>query len=328
MRIGWPGAVAAIALTTAPCRLPSPLALGIFPDDVSGRPQGGSNPLSAGGLFPGDDTSGEAAQQPASLGPQDLVGFWTIFDDLATEDTMNQVAKGGSAKMSLFSAPLILRADGQTSRGSDFPGGEWSLSSEVGSDGVTRRRLSIILRSRLLRQEWRYEGLLFALELDSGMPGSFEELSAGASGAQPPSPPPPLSPPSAPQVRVVGQSNRWDMSDPNAPKVLGKPSSFSMVKKEVDRVKLTPTIKPLALPVDPEDVRVQSELNRLRDRSEEEDIQRAIDDVRRIKAEHGENWRDADELKEGVDYWKLGDDMGDELGNGAGGRPEGEELGP
>lgn len=304
MRVaGWPCAAAAIALTTLPCRrLAPPLALGIFPDDVTGRPDGGSNPLSAGGIFP----DGMESEQPSALSPEDLVGFWTIFDDLATEDTMNQVAKGGSSKMSLFSAPLILRADGQTSRGSDFPGGEWSLSSEVGDDGVTRRRLSIVLRSRLLRQEWRYEGLLFALKLDSGLPGSLESLAAEMGG--PPAPPLPPFPPSSPEVRVVGQSNRWDVSDPSTPKVLGKPSSFSMVKKEVDRVKLTPTIQPLALPVDPEDVRVQGELNRLRSRSEEEEIQRAIDDVRRTKAEHGENWRDADQLKEGVDYWKLGEE--------------------
>ena len=53
---------------------------------------------------------------------------------------MNEMAKGGATKTSLFSAPLVLRADGQTSRGSDFPGGEWSMNEELGADGRTRKR--------------------------------------------------------------------------------------------------------------------------------------------------------------------------------------------
>ena len=288
--------------------------MNIFPDDVSGRPDGLSalNSLS-------DDSS---SMPPPIVTRDDIVGFWTIFDDQATEDSMNEMAKGGATKTSLFSAPLVLRADGQTSRGSDFPGGEWSMNEELGADGRTRKRLSIVLRSKLLKQEWRYEGLLFSLQLDSEVPESPSQAAAEAevlrrmtSSADAPREPLPVpipqssTPPSPKsEIRVVGKANRWDVSDPSAAKPLGKETGFSMIKKEVDRRKLTPTIKPFTRPIDPEDVKIQSQLNRLREREEEDELRRAIDDVRRAKEEHGDNWREVDQLKEGQDYWRLGED--------------------
>ena len=42
-----------------------------------------------------------------------VTGFWTIYDDLATSDALSAVASGvGPAPSSLFSAPIVLRADG------------------------------------------------------------------------------------------------------------------------------------------------------------------------------------------------------------------------
>ena len=294
----WPAAATVLAFSSAPWRRLPPISLGIFPDDADGRPseeQGGS-------LFP-DVDGGGAMQQPPELTREGIIGFWTIFDEQATEDTLNDMAAGGASKTSLFSAPLILRADGRTSRGSDFPGGEWSMNEVTSEDGSTRKRLSITLRSNLLRQEWRYEGLLFALAIQDepppmeGMPPMPKLIGETSQAGKP-------------QVRVVGKATRWDISDRDAPQALGGETSFSMVRKEVDRRKLTPTIKPLSSIVDPDDVRLQNEWRRLKERSEEEEIRRAIDEVKKSKDEYGKGWLEADRLKEGVDYWKVGEEPG------------------
>ena len=89
----------------------------------------------------------------------------------------------------MVSARIILRADGQTSRGSDFPGGEWTLSNEPdeAGGGTSRWRMRLVLRSRLLRQELRYEGLFFGVQ----------------SQAQDPEQVPPSI-----ELRVVGQASR------------------------------------------------------------------------------------------------------------------------
>lgn len=287
-------------------RQPVPRLLGgIFPDSPTPADDLGS-------LFPGTDEAVDTTAQTQvampTLDENSLVGFWTIFDEQATEDTLNSMTSGGATKPSLFSAPLVLRADGRTSRGSDFPGGTWEVTEQIGTDGGARKRLSIVLQSKLLKQEWRYEGLVFALQM--ALEPSLDD-DAAASAARPslsPPPPPPSMSPSLPalEIRVVGQSCRWELSPESEPKPMGKPASFSMIKKDVDRRKLTPTIKPLSQPVDPEEVRRESEWRRLVERSEEDEIRRAIEDVQKMKEEHGDGWRDADQLQEGRDFWKLG----------------------
>ena len=282
------------------------------------------------GLFPDDDDDGSDAQpRPASaldemmraptaassssldLSRESLVGFWSIYDDLATEDSMNSLATGAKIS-SIFSAPLVLRADGQTSRGSDFPGGEWSLYDEATASGSTRWRLSIVLRSRLLRQELRYDGLVFALQLDerevadSGSSGGGGGGGGGGGNAAPGSVPFDL--------RVVGKVVRWDVADAGAPAPMGAPTSFSMLRQKYDRGKLTATIQPFSAEVDPEAARAQSEWNRAKEASEEDELRRAIEDVRRTKEAHGDDWLEADKLVEGRDFWRAGEEPDDVTG--------------
>jgi hypothetical protein len=249
-------------------------------------------------------------------GPQltreNLVGFWKIYDSQVADDALSGMAAGGEPR-SIFSAPIVLRADGQTSRGSDFPGGEWSVEDEVSSKtGETLRRVQITLRSRRIRQEWRYVGLAVGVQLPS-LRSDGEEAAAAEAVAGDSS-----SPSAAIDLRVVGQSSRWDVADPSAPKQLGETTSFSMVKTPVDRRKLIPTIRPLSLDVDPEEVRSQSEWRRRREQSEEDEIRQAIEDVRRAKRDFGDGWREADRLVEGRDFWKVSEAPEQDAGMDAG----------
>ena len=258
------------------------------------------------GLFPDEDTpdAENAPQAPPSpptaplpLTRDDLVGFWQIFDEQASVDSLNALAMGDSPG-TVFSSTIVLRADGQTSRGSDFPGGTWEFSEAMAPDGRTRKRLKIVLRSRLLREEWRYDGLIFGLQEDTETPLGEAKGVATQSSAEAPI-----------EIRVVGKATRWDVSDEDAPTAVGdEASSFSMTKKDVDRRKLIPTVKPFSAPVDPESVRLEQAWRQMREESEEDDIRKAIEEVRKAKAEHGEGWADAIRPVEGVDYWVGGDE--------------------
>uniref|UniRef100_A0A7S3WTB5 Uncharacterized protein n=1 Tax=Emiliania huxleyi TaxID=2903 RepID=A0A7S3WTB5_EMIHU len=120
-------------------------------------------------VFPDSAEAGQEPRVPLSIAElqRRVTGFWTIYDDLATEDALSAVAGGESTK-SLFSTNMVLRADGAVSRGSDFPGGEWS----VVEDGSRRRRLRMTLTNRRAGLERRYDGLLFSLALtDPGTDG-------------------------------------------------------------------------------------------------------------------------------------------------------------
>lgn len=231
---------------------------------------------------------------PARLSRESAIGFWTIYDDLAAEDALNDMAAGDNFKSTLSSS-IVLRADGQTSRGSAFPGGEWTLEQGPmgGAEGASLRwRLRMRLRSQLLREELRYDGLLFGLQsMELPPPGRGAAAGAEAVAAA-------LSANQGSQgsasdeieLRIVGNASRWDIKDEGAPQMVGECRAFSMLKKNVDRRKLTPTIKPWTAPIDPEDVRIQQEWRRLRDREEEDDLRQAIDDVRQAKEADGDGW--------------------------------------
>ena len=123
-------------------------------------------------------------------------------------------------------------------------------------DGTLRRRLRIELKSRLLRQEWRYDGLLFGMQSTEGeLPGSPASGGGGGDAG------------AAIEIRVVGKASRWDVSDASAPVPLGEGSSFSMIKKEVDKRTLYPTIKPFSAPVDPEAQRLEDKWSKLKEES-------------------------------------------------------------
>ena len=272
-------------------------------------------------LFPEDATS-EATPAAPSISFSSLVGFWTIYDAQASEDALNELGKGGDVPRSIVSCTMVLRADGQTSRGSDFPGGQWSLKESTDSEtGKERKRVSITLFSKLLRQEWRYEGVVVALQqkeapsADLGEPDTSnvaewlqnlgpekDEASAGVTSS-------PIAEKSNPwQLRVIGSSSRWDVSDASAPVEIGKSSSFSMVQRTVDRRELVPTIKTFSEAVDPEAVELEQQWRRLTDGEDADSLRQAIEDVKEAKVQYGEDgWMEAIKLREGVDYWHKDD---------------------
>ena len=281
---------AALSLLLACSPRGRPPLLGLFPDDG-----GASGAAPESGVAPESKPSGLLSQEACC-------GFWTIFDEQASADALNGLAAGDEMLASMTSSMMVLRADGQTSRGSDFPGGSWEVIDATAADGSGRRRMSIVLRSRLLRQEWRYEGLLFGLQRNAEPGGPADAFAAAFGGGSS------AGEATANQVelRVIGKSTRWDVADALSPVQLGNESAFSMLKMSVDRSKLTPTIQPFGGQVDPAEAKRQTEVRRLSERSEVEELQRAIDDVRRTKAEHGDGWLEADRLVEGVHYWRVG----------------------
>lgn len=267
-------------------------------------------------IFPeGDETpaaaaSGTKAQPP--LSEDMLVGFWTIYDNLATADALNAMSAGDEMSDSFLSASIVLRADGSVSRGSDFPGGVWSLQSvraavDAGTASPASReaaRLRMVLESRLLRQEWRYEGLAFQLELPQ------EPMDASRGGVAPDAPTQVTR-----SLRVVGNASRWDVSDADAPRRIETEGSigpdaefFSMVKKEVDRRKLTPTIQPFAGQVDPEGAERRERRGNDRKDAEVSGLKEAIEGVRAAKATDPDDWRSKVKVVEGVDYWRVGEE--------------------
>lgn len=163
----------------------------IFPDELST-----SEPLDEG-TFDGTN-------------PPGAIGFWTVFDDLATEDNLGKASRGEPTP-SLLSTNMVLRADGQTSRGSDFIKGRWELKKQD-----SRRRLLMTLRAPTLREELQYDGLLLRLSTD----GEASEDEAD-------------EPRLDNELRVVGRCSRWDISA-GRPQLI-KNSTFSMIKIEVRR---------------------------------------------------------------------------------------------
>ena len=246
-------------------------------------------------IFPSEDGGQRAAAEPRvklpleSAQPPALVGFYSVYDDLASEDALASMADGGPTA-SIFSATMVLRADGQTSRGSEFPGGSWAAAERDG-----RVRLSMTLRAgRARAEERRYDGLVLEFEA----PPDFDDDGEA--------PPPPDAASEAggsgrTELRVVGEVSRWSTADAAAPRQLGEPKPFSMVGIEVDRTTLTPTIKPRAQELDPAEVRRQQEWQRVRDRSEADALRQVLNDVRELKAEGVS----ADELAERM---RPGDD--------------------
>ena len=77
----------------------------------------------------------------------------------------------------------------------------------------------------------------------------------------------------------------------STPKLVGK-GRFSMIKLEVDRTKLTPTIKPFSREADPEEIRKEQAELRQRDKEEAEDLRQLLEDVRGLKAEGVEDWQE------------------------------------
>ncbi|KAL1504101.1 hypothetical protein AB1Y20_010511 [Prymnesium parvum] len=238
-------------------------------------------------IFPEDGEPAAAAEGRRRVGleAKEMVGFWTVYDDLAMEDALGRMAYGASAG-SIFSSRVVLRADGQISRGSNFPGGEWTLCGE--SEGG-RKRMRLTLLNKAERQEWRYDGLVFWLELGADLPaeglgslGHAPPTAGGGGGGA-------GSQASTCELRVIGTTERWDVSS-LTPTMMTK-GRFSMVKLEVNRTTLTPTIKPFTREADPDEIRKEQEVLRRKDVAEAEDLRQLLDDVRQMKREHAADWQ-------------------------------------
>ena len=222
-----------------------------------------------------------------------------MYDDLAAADSLNAFAAGDSAPVSMFSASMVLRADGRTSRGSDFPGGTWDLQLEPNEKGEKRWRMYITLMSKLLQQELHYEGLFFGLQ------STDNDADENPDNDTPPAEAAEVVPEF--ELRVLGQSKRWNVS--GGGRELMEESSFSMIKMEVDRKRLIPSIKPWASNIEstPEELRAQAEMQRLRDQTEADELRQAIKEVREAKAKYPDDWRERVKPREGVDFWKASD---------------------
>merc|ERR1719235_1460633 len=83
-----------------------------------------------------------------------------------------------------------------------------------------------------------------------------------------------------------------------------------MTKLAVDRRTLVPTVQAFqgSAAMDPDDLRVQAAWRQLKEESEADDLRKAIEEVRRAKAEDPENWQEKIKLREGVDFWRLGEE--------------------
>jgi hypothetical protein len=227
-------------------------------------------------LFP--EAVGPEPEETGSLEvlQAETTGFWTIYDELAVQDSVAMVAGGGPMSSALFSTNMVLRADGQASRGSAFPGGEWSIVEDGG-----RRRLKMVLRSRLLQQERRYDGLLFSLSMSEGqsMPqDAVAKASMGGDGLG-------ASQDGSPSLRVVGTVTAWNSTSPNSEGgiMIGGSASFSMVKLALDRKKLIPTIRPWSRELSPEEMEEEMRTQRAKDTEDADEIRQLLEDVRRAK---------------------------------------------
>ena len=277
-------------------------------------------------LFPGDLPPAAVAPPSGEFdgpNPPAVTGFWTIYDDVALEDSMNRAARQEpDGPNSMMSSSIVLRADGFTSRGSEFTRGTW----EVEEQGA-RLRLRITLQARALQEEIRYDGLIVKLDTaESGMAEALEALAAALKG------PGGASEEGVPQteLRVVGQASRYRVGgegfEEGGEPELMKTTAFSMIKLEVhpsasplrltpephpgpsplstgprpdpridanqvDRTTLTPTIKPFCQPVDPVEVKRQQAEQRELDTAETNELKAFLADVRARKQADPENWQ-------------------------------------
>ena len=73
---------------------------------------------------------------------------------------------------------------------------------------------------------------------------------------------------------------------------------------------LIPEVQPFQGPaeVDPEDLRIQALWRKIKEESDVAQMNRAIEDVKREVAEDPENWQDKFKAREGVDFWKVGEE--------------------
>ena len=180
-------------------------------------------------IFPGDSPAAVAPPSGDFDGPNPpaVTGFWTIYDDVAMEDSMNRAARQEpEGPNSMMSASIVLRADGFTSRGSEFTRGTW----EVEEQGA-RRRLRITLEARALQEEIRYDGLL--VKLDTAETGMAQALAAALpKGSAPQDEEIPKT-----ELRVVGQASRYRLGgegfEEGGEPELMKTTAFSMIKLEV-----------------------------------------------------------------------------------------------
>ena len=189
-------------------------------------------------IFPGDSPAAVAPPSGDFDGrnPPAVTGFWTIYDDVAMEDSMNRAARQEpEGPNSMMSASIVLRADGFTSRGSEFTRGTW----EVEEQGA-RRRLRITLEARALQEEIRYDGLL--VKLDTAETGMAQALAAAlpkGSASQEEAIP-------QTELRVVGQASRYRVGgegfEEGSEPELMKTTAFSMIKLEVHRTTLILTL--------------------------------------------------------------------------------------
>eukprot|EP00308_Calcidiscus_leptoporus_P023777 CAMPEP_0119385078 /NCGR_PEP_ID=MMETSP1334-20130426/89232_1 /TAXON_ID=127549 /ORGANISM="Calcidiscus leptoporus, Strain RCC1130" /LENGTH=150 /DNA_ID=CAMNT_0007406285 /DNA_START=64 /DNA_END=516 /DNA_ORIENTATION=- len=130
------------------------------------------------------------------------------------------------------------------------------------------------LQNRRDRQELRYDGLVLVLTLGTA-PEDDDILL-----------PPPANlddPGGAWEMRVVGKVSCWDVRHPEHPEQMGEPGSFSMVRLDVDRRKLFPTIKPFMRELSMEELQIEMEQQRAADKADEDELRRIIDNVRRRK---------------------------------------------
>lgn len=142
--IAWAGPLASTLRCSTPCYRAHVGCGGIFPDE--GPP------------------SADTDSNRRTIDDQQMVGFWNVYDDQAMDDALSRVSYGANIG-SVFSSRMVLRADGRTSRGSDFPGGTWRILQDK---DTTRKRIELVLINKVERQEWRYHGLIFWLQLEAG----------------------------------------------------------------------------------------------------------------------------------------------------------------
>ena len=182
-------------------------------------------------IFPGDAVPTAAVAPPSGdfdgANPPAVTGFWTIYDDVAMEDSMNRAARQEpEGPNSMMSASIVLRADGFTSRGSEFTRGTWRVEEQG-----ARRRLLITLEARALQEEIRYDGLL--VKLDTAETGMAQALAAALpKGSAPQDEEIPKT-----ELRVVGQASRYRLGgegfEEGGEPELMKTTAFSMIKLEV-----------------------------------------------------------------------------------------------
>mmetsp|Transcript_155256 Transcript_155256/g.275355 ORF Transcript_155256/g.275355 Transcript_155256/m.275355 type:complete len:410 (+) Transcript_155256:99-1328(+) len=261
-------------------------------------------------LFPDEPLNQKKAiDRTQALSHAELTGFWRITDPLATADGLQQAAKDGDFDRNMISTNMVLRADNQTSRGSDFPGGRWWTYKDKDTGTA---RLAMVLKSKRLKQEIHYDGLMYIFEMDVPKPPpvdcsrmSFEERLAESKLAWERMHMQELP---GPKVQVTGNWSKYDMravKEGGEPVLIETGDHFSMEKLNLDRSKMVATIQP----VDPRRqmmrAQAQEELFRQEAKEEEEALEELLKLRDDLIAKHGpDKWQEHLELVEGVHYFK------------------------